>query len=134
MDPISVIAGLATTILNKVWGNKDDELKRQFISEFQKELNRVELQKAQIDVNVAEANNPNRKWVTWRELLGYVLVLAVTWQWVLMPFISYVALLVNHPVDISKLPDFNVVDMLYIMLGMLGLDATPIITNRFKRK
>ena len=134
MDIISLITGLASTVVSRVWPDKTLAEQQKFTLELQAALMQSDLLKSQVEVNKAEASNPNRKWTTWRELLGYVLVCALTWQWVAVPFISYVALLFNHPIDTKILPDIQILDMLYIILGMLGLDSGAIIANRMKRK
>jgi hypothetical protein len=131
--------GLITTILDKFFPNQteikkaDIELKKAAIeAEITMFATTAGLLKGQMDTNTEEARNPNRTWMTWREMLGFVLVSAIAWQWVVVPFISFIALLVNHPVDTALLPKIEILDMVYLMCGMLGLDAAPILTNRFK--
>lgn len=132
MGVFESIIALATSIFNRVAPDRTKAQEQQFILEMQKALAESDLLKGQIDVNKAEALNPNRKWVTWRELLGYILVTAVGWQWVGLPLVSFLLLVSGNPVEIDKLPNIEILDMLYIMLGMLGLDASPIIAGRLR--
>lgn len=118
MEPITAIIGLATTIMNKVWGNKDDELKQQFILELQTRLGELDIAKKQIDVNIAEASNPNRKWMTWRELLGYVCVAAFTWVYVLQPIFIFFLVVFGAPKPV--LPELDVAQLMMLLMTMLG--------------
>jgi len=111
MDPITTIVSLATSIINKIWGNKDDELKRQFILELQDKLNDIELLKGQMDINKAEAANPNRKWISWRELVGYSCAFAVMWTYIIQPFLVFIAALVGHPLPV--LPELDMGQLMF---------------------
>lgn len=132
MGILSLITDLATTVLNKVFPDKTEADKQRFILELQASLAASDLMKAQIDVNTAEAANPNRKWVTWRECLGYVLVAAISWQWLGVPFICFFAAMLNHPIDIKILPNIEILDVLYLLCGMVGIDASGIIAAKVK--
>lgn len=130
MEPVSAIVGLATTIMNKIWGNKDDKLKRDFLLQFQKEIATLELTKAQISINQAEAANPNRTWITWRELLGYALVSVVIYSKILFPIIALLADMAGHPLNLRNIPDVDLLDTLYLLCGMLGLDLAPSVIGK----
>lgn len=118
MDPVSAIVGLASTILNKLWGNKDDALKRQFILELQQKVGELDLAKRQIDVNVAEASNPNRTWITWRELLGYCCVAAFGWVYLVQPMLIFLVVVSGH--QKPELPELDVAQLMMLLLTMLG--------------
>jgi hypothetical protein len=121
MDPVSLVIGLASNILNKLWGNKDDELKRQFILELQDKLNDTDLAKGQLEVNKQEAANPNRTWMTWRELAGYVCVAAMTWAYVLQPMLTYVVVISGYPAP--QLPELDTTSLMMILGTMLGMGS-----------
>ncbi len=89
---------------------------------------------SQTEVNKAEAANPNRTWITWRELLGYILVLSISYQWVILPILSLIAESTRHPLNLTHIFTVDVLDMLYILMGMLGLDVGPLLANRTKGK
>lgn len=124
---LSVISSV-TTLFNKLIPDKNKQ------AEFALEVEKLKAEAlmTQMEVNKAEAANPNRKWVTFRELFGYVLVAAVAWQWVGAPVVSYIFLMFGHPLDTNSLPKFETLDMVYILCTMLGVDAVPIITNKFR--
>lgn len=118
--------------MNKLWGNKDDELKQKFILEFQSEVAKLDLAKGQLEINKSEAANPNRKWITWREMLGYLIVASVAWQWVILGIVSTLATMAGHPLDHSKIIQIEISDALYLLGVMLGADLSPLIINKIK--
>lgn len=112
---------LITTIFNRLVPDKDKQA--QFALDAQKIL--LEQQKAQAAVNVAEAANPNRKWVTWREVIGYACAASIWYMWIIQPAIVMVSNLMGHPVDPDKLFTINVGDVLMLACGMLGISYVP---------
>lgn len=119
MDPISTILGLATTILNKIWGNKDDELKRQFILELQEKLDTVELTKGQLEINKVEAANENLFVSGARPFIMWVCGFAFAWMYVVQPMITYLVVVTGNPMPI--LPVFNTTELMTVLFGLLGL-------------
>lgn len=132
MEPITAIINLASTLMNKIWGNKDEELKQKFLLDLKVEAAKLEIFKGQMDVNKAEASNPNRKWVTWRECLGYLVVTAFAYQWVILPIVTTIAVAIGSPLDTSKIFQVEILDIIYLMCGMLGMDAAPLIANKIR--
>ena len=129
---VESIIGVIGTIFDRVLPDKNMQAKQQFLMEVQKELNKTDLAKSQLAINKAEAENSNRKWITWRELLGYVIVVAVSWQYVLNPIITYFSVLLGHgPINA---PQFEILDLLYLLCGMLGIDSAGLIANKIKNK
>lgn len=126
----SVVMQVVKSILPET---PDDKLRAIELQIRQQELSQ-ELAKGQIDVNREEAANPNRKWTTWRELLGYMLVIALSWQWLVVPFIASLFLVAGHPLDVSKLPQLEMLDVLYLLGGILGLDLGPVMMNKVRGK
>ena len=121
MEPITAIVGLANTILNKIWGNKDDELKRQFILELQTRLAELDIAKAQVQVNMEEAKHES-KWVSgWRPFVGWVCGCSFAWQFLLQPIITYIAVMSGFPAP--QLPVFDFYALNTVLMGMLGLGA-----------
>ncbi len=129
---VESIIGIIGTIFDRVLPDKNREDKQKFLLEVQQELSKTDLMKAQIDVNKAEAENPNRKWITWRELLGYTIVVAIASQYVVFPYITYFAELLGHgPVAIPK---FEILDLIYVLCGMLGIDSAGFIAGKVKNR
>ena len=138
---IESIGSVVLSVLDKFFPNQteikkaDLELKLAALNaELQLELNRQGLLKGQMDINQAEAANPNRKWSTWRELAGYMVVLCLFWAWVLSPMVSFLAAMAGHPVNLQGVIQVDMIDVLYIFLGMLGLDSSAFLAGRLKNK
>jgi hypothetical protein len=129
---IESIIGIIGTIFDRVVPDKNAEQKQAFLMEVQQELNKTDLMKLQLGVNAAEASAPNRSWLTWRELLGYVIVIAVGWQYVAAPIVTYISILLGHgPV---AAPQFEMLDIMYLLMGMLGIDSAGFLTAKAKAK
>lgn len=119
LDPISGIAELANSIISRVWPDKTEVQKQQFALELQRLLSESALLTKQMDVNTAEASNPNRTWITWRELVGYICATAFAWFYVGQPIITYFVVVTGHPAPI--LPTFDMASLMYLLTGMLGI-------------
>ncbi len=125
-------ADLFTEVLRIVFPDKtaitkaDIELKKDLINiELQKLIAQKELSLGNLKINEAEAANPNRKWITWRELLGYGLAFAVLWDKVILPFCLFLFLASGHPLDVNVLPKLQMEDVLYLLGAMLGIQVMP---------
>ena len=77
---------------------------------------------AQIDVNKAEAASGNWFASSWRPLCGYVCALALAWQYLILPVMSWTLVYFNYswmPPVISL--DEHLWELLFGLLGMGGL-------------
>lgn len=126
MDPISSILATITAVVSRVWPDKTKEgevrarmFSEQLNAQLQLELAKNELLTKQIDVNAAEAANPNRKWISWRELVGYVCALSVAYTYLLQPFLVFGFAAAGHP--IKDLPILDMGQLMFLLCGMLGL-------------
>lgn len=72
----------------------------------------------QLDVNKAEAAAPNRTWLTWRELIGYVCAMAFAYHYVIQQVLGFIFNAAGHPV---VLPPLDTSELMTILMGMLGL-------------
>ena len=79
-----------------------------------------ELLKGQLEVNTAEAANPNRKWMTWREVLGYGCSLAVLYTLLVRPLLVDILTLLGVE-NVSKLPVVDITQLFKLLLSMLGI-------------
>lgn len=139
------IGGIVLSVIDKLFPNQSEikkadlELKKTMIeAEVNLKLAEFNQRIEQIKVNQAEAANPNRKIATWREMIGYAGACALWYFWIIQPIIIAVSIIVQHPLDKNLFPEFDVLQVLYVICGMLGLDAAPLIANsavnRFKKK
>ncbi len=129
----SIIGLVIGSIKSFLPETSEDKLKALEVALREKIANN-ELLTKQMEVNIAEAANPNRTWATWRECLGYILVFAIGYQWVMLPIISLIAQSAGHPLDIKQLFVIDIIDVLYLMCGMLGLDFGPMMASKVKGK
>lgn len=110
-DPITAVSNLAETVIGKIWPDKSAQEQAQLAAA-------VALVQGQLDINKAEAANPNTFTSGWRPGIGWVCVAALAFQYVLRPGIQWAAIVLNHP--LPPLPGID--DNLWqLMLGMLGL-------------
>jgi len=84
------------------------------------ELNAVvELNKAQIETNTAEAQSSDAYTKRWRPTIGYVLGAALAFHYILNPLLLWVAALLGTSIIV---PDIKLDDHLWeLIMGMLGL-------------
>jgi len=69
-------------------------------------------------VNQAEAANPKIFIAGWRPFIGWVCGTGLATQFVVGPFVTWIAALVGHPV---VFPSLDMGTLLTLLLGMLGL-------------
>lgn len=119
MDPLSIISGLATSIISRIWPDKTEAQKQLFALELQKELAASELAKGQIEINKVEAAHSNLFVSGWRPFIGWVCGCAFAWQYVIAPMLTF--LIVISGQANPNLPVFGMDVMLPVLMGMLGL-------------
>lgn len=107
------VSDLVNTAINKIWPDKTEAEKQQLAAA-------VMVVQGQLDVNKAEAGNPNVFVSGWRPAIGWVCGAACAWNWVGLPMAKLgLALggveITLEPADISE--------MMPILLGMLGLSG-----------
>lgn len=123
MEPITVIAGLATTVINRLWPDKTQAQKDLFRLELEKILAESALLKGQLEINAAEASNPNRKWITWRELVGYICAFALMWIYIIQPVVLFGFAAYGAPISKADLPDFDFLALMGLLTNLLGIGA-----------
>lgn len=118
MDPITSLITLVSTVVSKVWPDKTEQQKELFTLELTKELNETQLLTKQLEVNKAEAENPNLFVSGWRPFVGWICGIAFAWQFVGLPVALFIGTSVGHPINP---PIFDISSMLTVLMGMLGL-------------
>jgi hypothetical protein len=82
---------------------------------------------AQLGVNAKEAEHKSLFVAGWRPAIGWIGVLALAWQYVLLPVFSAIvtgiAAYNGVVIDLTGLFTFDMTEMMPIILGMLGLGA-----------
>jgi hypothetical protein len=74
--------------------------------------------KAQTDVNAAEAQSSSLFVAGWRPAVGWVCCAALTWTYILQPIAAFALAQLGY---LTALPRLDMGEMMPILLGMLGL-------------
>ena len=74
--------------------------------------------KAQTDVNAAEAQSSSLFVSGWRPAVGWVCCAALTWTYILQPIAAFALAQFGY---LTALPRLDMGEMMPILLGMLGL-------------
>ena len=101
-----------------------DDLKEKKLEielEINKMLAQVDLK--QLEINLAEASNPNRKWITWRELLGYICAGAVAYHFILQQMLAFILASIGQAVTLPALDMSGLLTILSAMLGVHFVDS-----------
>jgi len=127
LDPISAGLDLAKDLIDRFVPDKQKaaELRAQAdaaaaANDAQKLHDIVQMALAQLDVDKAEAASASVFVAGWRPGIGWVCGIAFGWNYVLEPFMQFVATLCGHPVT---MPSLDLSGMMPVLLGMLGLGA-----------
>lgn len=122
---IESIIGILGTIFDRVIPDKNLAQKQEFLQAVQEELNRTNLAQSQIEVNKEEAAAPNRRWISWRELTGYICAVAVGWQYVIYPFLDWFTKLCG----LTTIPpvQLDMAQLMFLLCGMLGLSVSKTV-------
>lgn len=105
------VADLAKTAINAIWPDKTEQEKAQLAAA-------VQLVQGQIDINKAEAENPNTFVSGWRPFIGWVCGAGCAWNWIGLPVTKAALAMYGHPLAISPA---DLSEMMPLLLGMLGL-------------
>ena len=111
-DPITAVADLAGTVINKIWPDKTEQERAQLAAA-------VAIVQGQLAVNQAEAANPSLLVAGWRPAIGWICGGALAYTYLLYPLLVWAAAIWWPNLSPPKLGNDG---MLYeLLLGMLGL-------------
>jgi hypothetical protein len=108
---VGAVAGLADTLINKIWPDKTEKEKAEIAAA-------VMVVKGQMDINQTEAASPNIFVAGWRPFIGWVCGVACAWNWIGLPVVKVALAIVGHRLELSPA---DLTEMLPLLLGMLGL-------------
>ncbi|MDE2103875.1 MAG: holin family protein [Patescibacteria group bacterium] len=114
---IPAVASLAKDIIDKIWPDKSEEEKQKLTQEFEILQGQMALQKGQIDVNKAEAANPNWFVAGWRPFIGWVGGLGLTYQFLGLPLLTWASTFAHIPPP----PAIDTQTLFQLVLSLLGL-------------
>lgn len=118
MDPISSIAGLANTLIAKIWPDPKDQASAEaMLIKTQMDAALAEAQQ-QIDINKIEAASPNVFVSGWRPFVGWVCGSAFALHFLFLPFFNWLAELFGHSAIVIP---FDMTTLSTVLMGLLGL-------------
>lgn len=110
---VGAVADLVQTAINKIWPDKTEQEKQQLAAA-------VMVVQGQLDINKAEAANPNVFVSGWRPAIGWVCGAACAWNWIGLPVAKMGLQLSGHELAMSPA---DLSEMMPVLLGMLGLSG-----------
>jgi Holin of 3TMs, for gene-transfer release len=121
MFPLEAVLGLATSLIDRVFPDPAQKSAAQL--ELLKLQQSGELAQitGQLDINKAEATNPNLFVSGWRPAIGWVCALALAYQYLVRPLSGTVATIAGYILPPLPGLDDNLWQLMMGMLGMGGL-------------
>jgi hypothetical protein len=118
MDPLSALAGLADTLINKIWPDPAARASAEAqLIKAQMDAALASVQQ-QIDINKIEAASPNVFVSGWRPGIGWICGAAFGLHFVVLPVLGWLAVLFGH--DPIVVP-FDMDTLMTVLMGLLGL-------------
>jgi len=111
---LGAVADLAGKAIDRIWPNKSEQEK----AELQAALVVVQ---GQLAVNQAEAASSSVFVAGWRPFIGWVCGAACAWNWIGLPVVKALLLVLGGPA--LTLSPADLTEMLPVLMGMLGLGA-----------
>lgn len=120
LDPLSALLDIGGKVIDRVW--PDPAQAAQAKLELFKLQQSGELAQiaGQLEINKAEAQNPNPFTSGWRPFIGWTCGAGFAVQFVVGPLGEWASALYGHPV---KFPPMDTATMMPLLFGMLGLGA-----------
>ena len=118
MDPVSAVAGLAETLISRIW---PDPTAR---ASAEAQLIKAQMDAAlagvqqQIDINKVEAASSSVFVAGWRPGIGWICGAAFGLHFVVLPVLGWLAVLFGH--DPITVP-FDMDTLMTVLMGLLGL-------------
>ena len=118
MSVLNLLIGPVTSLLDKFIPDADEKAKIAFELATMAETHAQELAKGQLEVNKVEAASKSLFVSGWRPATGWVCVLGMAGNFIVIPFANFVLALMVVPVVVPLIP---IDTMMPVLLGMLGL-------------
>jgi len=114
------LIGPVTGLLDKFIEDKDKKNAIAFELSTMAERHAQELAKAQLEVNKTEASHKSLFVSGWRPAVGWVAVLGMASNFLVIPMANFALALVDSTITV---PILDLSEMMPVLLGMLGLGA-----------
>ena len=115
---IDKLIGPVTGLLDKFIEDKDQKAKLAHEVATMAQNHAQEIAKAQLEVKRVEASHTNLFVSGWRPAVGWVCVLGMAGNFMVIPFANFLMALLEVPV---KIPLIDTATMMPVLMGMLGL-------------
>jgi len=115
---IDKLIGPVTGLLDKFIEDKDQKARLAHEVATMAQKHALELSRAQLDVNRVEAGHANLFVSGWRPAVGWVCVLGMAGNFMVIPFSNFVLALLEISV---RIPLIDTATMMPVLMGMLGL-------------
>ena len=120
LDPISALLEIGGKVIDRIWADP--------VQASAARLELIKIQQSgelaqivgQMDINKAEATNPNLFVAGWRPFIGWVCGAGFAVQFVIGPLGEWITNISGHPVHF---PQMDIGTMMPLLFGMLGLGA-----------
>lgn len=118
MDPLSAIAGLADTLINKIWPDPAARASAEAqLIKAQMDAALASVQQ-QIDINKIEAASTNVFVSGWRPFVGWACGAAFAGHFIVLPLLNWIVQLFGHaPIVVP----FDMDTLSTVLMGLLGL-------------
>jgi hypothetical protein len=122
-DPVTAIANVANTVLDRVLPDKpaNDAAKSALLSMQLK--GEIDAQVGQIDVDKQEAASNSIFVAGWRPFIGWACGASFVYQFIALPITQTCLVIFHAHFDQTQLPKFDTPTMTTIMLTLLGMGA-----------
>ena len=117
-DPISAVAGLVDTVVNKIFPDKTEAAKAKAALDMATLVQDFQLIVGQQEINKEEAKHSSIFVAGWRPFIGWVCGAGFAWQFVVGPFLKFVLDVLGKSVI---LPTVDIAILMNLLLGMLGI-------------
>jgi hypothetical protein len=117
---VGSVADLIKGTIDKIWPDKTQVEKDQMAAAMAILQGQIAMNQGQLDINKAEAANPNFFVSGWRPFVGWVCGSACAWNWVGLPICNFLAAAFHKELKVSPA---DLTQMLPLLLGMLGMGA-----------
>uniref|UniRef100_A0A6H2A2F8 Putative holin n=1 Tax=viral metagenome TaxID=1070528 RepID=A0A6H2A2F8_9ZZZZ len=126
MDPLTAIFNIGSTIIDKIWPDKDkadaaklEMFKLQQQGAFAEIQNGFNLMIENIKVNANEALHSSIFVAGWRPFIGWVCGIALAYNYIAMPFIVWITKCF-YP-EAPAMPALDMTELMVLLGGMLGI-------------
>ena len=118
IDPVSALFNIGSKVMDRLWPDPVQAAAAKMELFKMQQSGELSIIAGQLDINKAEAANPNAFVSGWRPFIGWVCGVGFGVQFVFGPLAEWGSALYGHPI---KFPPMDTGTMMPLLLGMLGL-------------